>query len=126
MTELDPVAVAVEAALTPTATEAAAEVSAWAQGMAARAHNGWDMTFIGPSPSLPPLRLRSLRTLAEHAYTTGPPCDGESCEAGGASHCHRCPEAETDNLQAERDRLKQRVAQLEADLAQAATRGASP
>ncbi len=34
------------------------------------------------------------------------PCDGESCESGGAAHCHRCAEAEADKLLTERDRLR--------------------
>lgn len=107
MTEPDPVAVAVEAALTPPLAEAGAEVAAWTQAMAARAVNGWDFVSIGPGPDMPRLRLRSLRVLAEHAYATGPACDGTICEQGGAAHCHRCPEAEADNLLAERDRLRE-------------------
>lgn len=114
--EPDPVAVAVEAALTPSLTEAAAEVAAWTRAMAERSVNGWDFTSIGPAPDFPRLRLRSLRVLAEHAYATGEPCDGERCEDGGAAHCHRCAEVEADKLLAERDRLRERVTQLEADL----------
>ena len=45
------------------------------------------------------------------------PCDGESCEAGGAAHCHRCAEAEADKLLAERDALRARIAAAEAQVA---------
>lgn len=76
MTEPDPVAVAVESALTPTVAEAAAEVAAWAQAMAARTVNGWDFTAIGPGPDHPRLRLRAVRVLAEHAAAAGEPDDG--------------------------------------------------
>lgn len=107
MTEPDPVAVAVEAALTPSVAEAAAEVHAWTRAMAERAVNGWDMTFVAPGPGSVPLRLRSLRVLAEHAYATGAPCDGQRCEQGGAAHCHRCAEVEADKLLAERDQWRE-------------------
>lgn len=110
MTEPDPVAVAVEAALTPSVAEAAAEVDAWTRTMAARTVNGWDFVSIGPGPDLPRLRLRSLRVLTEHAYATGPACDGTICEQGGAAHCHRCAEVEADKLLAERDQLRDRLA----------------
>lgn len=76
MVEPDPVAPAVESALTPTVAEAAAEVAAWAQAMAARTVNGWGFVSVGPGPDFPRLRLRSLRVLAEHAYATGEPDDG--------------------------------------------------
>lgn len=76
MVEPDPVAPAVESALTPTVAEAAAEVTAWAQAMAARTVNGWDFTSVGPGPDFPRLRLRSLRVLTEHAATPGEPDDG--------------------------------------------------
>lgn len=109
MTVPDPVAVAVEAALTPTVTEAAAEVAAWAQAMAADAPSGHDVLIAGPDGSK--LRLRAVRVLAAHAYATGAPCDGESCEQGGAAHCHRCPEAESDALR-ERDRLREALTEL--------------
>ena len=114
MTEPDPVAVAVESALTPSVAEAAAEVHAWTRAMAERAVNGWDFTAIGPGPELPRLRLRSLRVLAEHAYATGAPCDGQRCEQGGAAHCHRCAEAEADKLLAERDQLRDRLTAVRA------------
>lgn len=110
----DPVAVAVEAALTPSVAEAAAEVHAWTRAMAERAVNGWDFVSIGPGPDMPRLRLRSLRVLTEHAYATGPACDGTNCEQGGAAHCHRCAEAEADNLLAERDRLRDRLTAVRA------------
>ena len=106
MTEPDPVEVAVESALTPSVAEAAAEVDAWTRAMADRAINGWDFVSIGPGPDLPRLRLRSLRVLTEHAYATGPVCDGTNCEQGGAAHCHRCAEVEADKLLAERDQLR--------------------
>lgn len=114
--EPDPVAASVEAALTPSLTEAAAEVATWTRAMAARAANGWDFTSIGPAPDFPHLRLRSLRVLTEHAYATGEPCDGERCEDGGAAHCHRCAEVEADELLAERDRLRAESQRLDAAL----------
>lgn len=104
MTAPDPVAVAVEAALTPSLTEAAAEVDAWTRAMAADAPSGHDILIAGPDGSR--LRLRSLRALVAHVYATGEPCDGERCEDGGAAHCHRCAEVDADNLLAERDRLR--------------------
>lgn len=116
MTESDPVASAVEAALTPSLAEAAAEVAAWTRAMAGRTMNGWDFTSVGPDPDFPRLRLRSLRVLAEHAYATGEPCDGERCEDGGAAHCHRCAEVGADKLLAERDRLRAEAARLDAAL----------
>lgn len=105
VTELDPAAAAVESALTPSVAEAAAEVTAWTQAMAADAPSGHDVLIAGTDG--PKLRLRSLRVVTEHAYATGAPCDGETCEAGGAAHCHRCAEVEADKLLAERDRLRE-------------------
>ena len=72
MTVPDPVAVAVEAALTPSLAEAATEVDAWTKAMAARTVNGWDFTSVGPGPDFPRLRLRSLRVLVEHAQRDEP------------------------------------------------------
>ncbi len=74
MTESDPVALAVESALTPSLAEAAAEVDAWTRAMAGRAVNGWDFTAVGPAPDFPRLRLRSVRVLVEHAHATDAPC----------------------------------------------------
>lgn len=68
MAEPDPVALAVESALTPSLAEAAAEVGAWALATAERATGGWDFIAFGLAPSFPVLRLRSLRVLVEHAY----------------------------------------------------------
>ena len=111
MTEPDPVALAVESALTPSLAEAAAEVDAWAMATAERAAGGWNFTAFGLAPSFPVLRLRSLRVLVEHAYATGAPCDGERCENGGAAHCHKCAEVDADELLKGRDRLRAELAE---------------
>lgn len=114
MTELDPVAVAVESALTPPLAEAADEVDAWVRDMARCNSRGWDFTLVGPAPDYLRVRLRAVRVLTEHAYAAGPACDGTNCEQGGAAHCHRCPEAETDNLLRERDQLRAQLAAVHA------------
>lgn len=80
MTEPDPVALAVEAALTPSLADAAAEVDAWARAQAADAPAGHDVTLLGLNGTR--LRLRSLRVLTAHAYATGEPCGSERAPAG--------------------------------------------
>lgn len=54
-----------DAALTPSVAEAAAEVDAWTRAMGADAPSGRDVLIAGPGCA--PLRLRSLRALAELA-----------------------------------------------------------
>lgn len=61
-----------------------------------------------------------LKRIAELEHWLANPCDGERCEQGGAAHCHRCAEAESDSLlrraeaaEAERDQWRATFAQID-------------
>ena len=104
----------------PTSGEAATEVLAYARAMARQAPNGWDFTCFAPGAAFPPLRLRSLRVLAETVLAGGeldpaavyggnlaaPLCccrRGLMCAGCGTGHHWECPDREDTDYDARND-----------------------
>lgn len=116
MTVPDPVTLAVDAALTPSLAEAAAGVDAF---LRVRSPDAPDLIERIWADRPYELTASALRVLTKHVYATGAPCDGEQCEEGGAAHCHRCAEAETDKLLRERNEARNEAGRLTGELVRA-------
>lgn len=72
---------AIGAAAEPGVADAAREVLAWAEAMAECTVNGWDFTSVAPGRTADkepwrPLRLRSLRVLANHVLAAAAAVEG--------------------------------------------------
>lgn len=103
--------------MTPETQAAAARISAWLDADDPSVTPDAIVSEFDYAGDHFELRHADLRLLLAAVYERGEPCDGERCEEGGGLHCHRCAEVEADKLLAERNELRDRIANARSEIA---------